>query len=188
MIDPSLKLLSKTSTQNIFSFTLSQTIAYQIFFIYFLFWSQPPKMKRNACVLHKTNSETKKSFALSKSNWEINNWKHLFSQCMKATILNRKVEANCPKKSNIIDKIDFHDTATLDNLIWNIETILDIIFSNNCKTKKKENKLPIPSLTESHRIFLFFAFAKTHRNFSPVAEVWPTYQKLLMTADFNWWP
>ena len=27
---------------------------------------------------------------------------------MKATILNRKVEANCPKKSNIIDKIDFH--------------------------------------------------------------------------------
>ena len=62
---------------------------------------------------------------------------------MKATILNRKVEANCPKKSNIIDKIHFHDTATLDNLIWNIETILDIIFSNNCKTKKKENKSEI---------------------------------------------
>ena len=155
MIDPSLKLLSKTSTQNIFflhslsnnrlpNFCYSYEWSKEsYFFIYFLFWSQPPKMKRNACVLHKTNSETKKSFALSKSNWEINNWKHLFSQCMKATILNRKVEANCPKKSNIIDKIDFHDTATLDNLIWNIETILDIIFSNNCKTKKKENKSEI---------------------------------------------
>ena len=142
MIPPSSCFL-KRQRKTFFSFTLSQTIAYQNFFIYFLFWSQPPKMKRNACVLHKTNSETKKSFALSKSNWEINNWKHLFCQCMKATILNRKVEANCPKKSNIIDKIDFHDTATLDNFVWNIETILDIIFSSKGKTKKKENKSEI---------------------------------------------